>query len=101
MSASSVPAHIGIAPTPFGLSLLFDGLRMIGNTTTSNTTPTPFGLSLSFDKLRMIGNTSTSNTTPTPFGLSLSKPCLQLRRHFDKLSANGYFLCFKFWTTHK
>jgi hypothetical protein len=36
----------------------------------------PFGLSLSFDKLRMIGNTKTSNTNPTPFGLSLSKPSL-------------------------
>jgi len=34
--------------------------------------PTPFGLSLSFDKLRMIGN---FEYHPTPFGLSLSKPC--------------------------
>ena len=94
--------------TPFGLSLSFDRLRMIGNVATSNTTPTPFGLSLPFDRLRMIGNTATSNTTPTPFGLSLSKPCHHLRRHFDrlspfdklrmhghfdKLSANGVVLC--------
>jgi hypothetical protein len=40
---------------PFGLSLSFDKLRMIG---------LPFALSLSFDKLRMIG---------IPFALSPSK----------------------------
>jgi hypothetical protein len=50
---------------------------------------TAFGLSLSFDKLRMIGNSNRQHTTPIPFGLSLSKPCLRLRGHFDKLSANG------------
>jgi hypothetical protein len=64
-------------PTPpFGLSLSFDKLRMIGNTNEPNTKPRPFGLSPSFDKLRMIGNTNTSNTKPFPFGLSLSKPSL-------------------------
>jgi hypothetical protein len=61
--------------------------------------PTPFGLSLPFDRLRMIGNTNRSNTNPLPFGLSLSKPCDDLRGtpfarlrthgHFDRLSANG------------
>jgi hypothetical protein len=55
----------------------------------------PFGLSLPFDRLRMIGNTNRSNTNPLPFGLSLSKPrrtpefpiILSLSK--DKLSANG------------
>jgi hypothetical protein len=101
MSVLTAPTISATLLAPFGLSLPFDRLRMIGNTTTSNTTPTPFGLSLPFDRLRMIGNSGAANTLPTPFGLGLSKPCLQLRRHFDKLSANGYFLCFKFWTTHK
>ncbi len=67
-------------PVPFGLSLFFDKLRMIGNTHTLNTHPIPFGLSLSFDKLRMIGNTHTLNTHPVPFGLSLSKACAGLRQ---------------------
>jgi hypothetical protein len=43
----------------------------------STLSPAPFGLSLSFDKLRMIGNTSRQNTKPIPFGLSLSKPRTQ------------------------
>ncbi len=63
--------------------------------TISATLHSPFGLSLPFDGLRMIGNTTTSNTTPIPFGLSLSKPCLQLQRHFDKLNANGFFSVFQ------
>src|ERR1700741_4055607 len=50
----------------------------------------PFGLSLSFDKLRMIGPSWRTAAGPfdklrgqlNPFGLSLSKP-------FDKLRANG------------
>ena len=89
-----MPCCLATPASPFGLSLPFDRLRTIGITKELNTKPSPFGLSLSFDKLRMIGNTTTSDTTPTPFGLSLSKPCLDLLRHFEKLSANGWFCGF-------
>jgi hypothetical protein len=52
--------------------------------------PTPFGLSLPFDRLRMIGNTNRSNTNPLPFGLSLSKPCGHLRGTSTSSVRTGY-----------
>ena len=72
-------------PIPFGLSLPFDRLRMIGNTNEQHTNPNPFGLSLPFDRLRTIGNTNEQNTNPIPFGLSLSKPC----RHCEGTSTSS------------
>ena len=49
-------------------------------------TPTiPFGLSLSFDRLRMIGNTNRLNTTPSPVR---AEP-VEALRHVDRLSEIG------------
>jgi hypothetical protein len=73
-------SHFATPPIPFGLSLPFDRLRMIGNTNRQNTKPTPFGLSPSFDRLRMIGNSNKPKTKPNPFGLSLP---------FDRLRTIG------------
>jgi hypothetical protein len=78
-------SHFATPPAPFGLSLPFDRLRMIGNTNKQNTNSIPFGLSLSFDRLRMIGNTNKQNTNSIPFGLSLSKPC----RHCEGTSTGS------------
>ena len=59
---------------PFGLSLSFDKLRMIGGTPFGPMGDTPFGLSLSFDKLRIVGSAPFGLIGGNPFGLSLSKP---------------------------
>jgi hypothetical protein len=90
-------------PTPFGLSLPFDRLRMIGNSAMRNVLPIPFGLSLPFDKLRMIGNAAMRNTPHTPFGLSLSKPLAASCGDGTSTGSvrTGGFMCVKFQTHPK
>jgi hypothetical protein len=89
--------NLALPPLPFGLSLSFDWLRMIGSANEPNTKPTPFGLSLPFDRLRMIGNTNEPNTKPAPFGLSLSKPCVAMCSDGTSTSSvrTGTCVCFK------
>jgi hypothetical protein len=87
--------------TPFGLSLPFDTLRMIGNTFGPNTNPPPVRAELvealvargqhfdklsPFDRLRMHGHFDKLS----PFDR------LRMHGHFDKLSANGFRFVFEF-----